>query len=54
MYNVMSDFSGARRISEGRVKVQIPNDKVRRYEMMMNTVCNSIYYLLYIYPNMYK
>ena len=23
-------------------------------KMMMNTVRNSIYYLLYIYPNMYK
>ena len=28
--------------------------KVAMYEMMMNTVCNSIYYLLYINPNMYK
>ena len=24
-------------------------DKVREYEMMMNTVHNSIYYLLYVY-----
>ena len=31
-----------------------PIDKVQQYEMMMNTVRDSIYYLLYINPNMYK
>ena len=29
-------------------------DKVRDTKMMMNTVRNSIYYLLYVYHNMYK
>ena len=29
-------------------------DKVRDTKMMMNTVRNSIYYLFYVYHNMYK
>ena len=29
-------------------------DKVHDTKMMMNTVRNSIYYLLYVYHNMYK
>ena len=32
----------------------IEDDKVRDTKMMMNTVRNSIYYLLYINPNMIK
>ena len=37
-----------------KLKSLMENDKVRDTKMMMNTVRNSIYYLLYINPNMYK
>ena len=40
--------------SDSELEYILSSDKVRRYEMMMNTVRNSIYYLLYINPNMYK
>ena len=51
--NVYAGESGAALVTTGNATPRVSGatktfDKVAIYEMMMNAVCNSIYYLLYL------